>query len=150
MALRLLVRSAALRHGKGSVEGVDAGAKVRDLKAVLKEVGGVDMPVETMRVLFMGKRLDDNDAIRDAGIKDGGMCVCVCLICMNLCLCLVCVSLEKKTMPPAFLSISFLCRTINQHVSASLSLSLSLFCVLAEFWFLTLSRGRHTHTHERD
>ena len=79
MALRLLVRSAALRHGKGSVEGVDAGAKVRDLKAVLKEVGGVDMPVETMRVLFMGKRLDDNDAIRDAGIKDGGMCVCVCV-----------------------------------------------------------------------
>ena len=149
MALRLLVRSAALRHGKGSVEGVDAGAKVRDLKAVLKEVGGVDMPVETMRVLFMGKRLDDNDAIRDAGIKDGGMCVCVCeshLYESVFVYVYVCVSLEKKTMPPAFLSISFLCRTINQHVSASLSLSLSLFCVLAEFWFLTLSRGRHTHT----
>ena len=70
--VRLFVKSAAVRNGGGSVEGVDAGAKVRDLKAVLAEVGGVDMPVEAMRVLFMGRRLDDNDAIRDAGIKDGG------------------------------------------------------------------------------
>ena len=129
MALRLLVRSAALRHGKGSVEGVDAGAKVRDLKAVLKEVGGVDMPVETMRVLFMGKRLDDNDAIRDAGIKDGGMCVCVCVSHLyESVFVFVCVFLWKRKLchPPSY--PSHFCVVPSTNMCLPLSLSLSLLC----------------------
>ena len=126
MALRLLVRSAALRHGKGSVEGVDAGAKVRDLKAVLKEVGGVDMPVETMRVLFMGKRLDDNDAIRDAGIKDGGMCVCVCVSHLYESVFVFGVCFSGKENYATRLLIHLISVSYHQPTCVCLSLSLSL------------------------
>ena len=76
------------------------------------------------------------------------MCVCVCVSHLYesvFVFVFVCVSLEKKTMTPAFLSISFLCRTINQHVSASLSLSLS-----SVFWLsfgFSLCRVEDTHTH---
>ena len=70
--IRLLVKSAYMNGGEGSLEGVDKSARVSQLKVVLAEVGGVDIPVEYMRILFKGKKLCDEDDIANTGMQDRG------------------------------------------------------------------------------
>ena len=69
-AIRLLVKSAFMNGGEGSLEGIDDGARVSQLKVLLAEVGGVDIPIEAMRVLHKGKNLNDKDDILSLGLQD--------------------------------------------------------------------------------
>lgn len=76
-SMRLLLKSSAMTGGEGAVEGVDPKATVRALKGMFVDVGAVDLRPEDMRLLYNGRRLRNDDAICEVGIKDGDCIVVI-------------------------------------------------------------------------